>query len=103
MITRSFAHPETGDDAPLPDGSVRPRVSSPATAEPGARVRGRPTHAWKPRGNKRRGQTVSGNYWSSSTNRNNPDNAWNVNFNNGNDNNDNKTNGNYVRAVRGGS
>ena len=40
-------------------------------------------------------------YWSSSTNVNNPNNAWNVNFNNGNVNNDNKTNDNYVRAVRG--
>jgi len=37
------------------------------------------------------------------TNANNPNNAWNVNFNNGNVNNDNKNNPNYVRAVRGGS
>jgi len=36
-------------------------------------------------------------YWSSTTNANNPDNAWNVNFNNGNVNNDN-----HVRGVRGG-
>ena len=41
------------------------------------------------------------NYWSS-TNAGNPNNAWNVNFNNGNSNNNNKTNNNYVRAVRGG-
>jgi len=47
--------------------------------------------------------TVSANYWSSSTYQNNPNNAWNVNFNDGNVNNDNKTNTNYVRAVRGGS
>ena len=45
--------------------------------------------------------TVPNNYWSS-TNAGNPNNAWNVNFNNGNSNNNNKTNNNYVRAVRGG-
>ena len=41
-------------------------------------------------------------YWSSTTNVNNPDNAWIVNLNNGNVNNDNKTNNNYVWPVRGG-
>jgi len=46
--------------------------------------------------------TVSNNYWSSSTLATNPNNAWNVNFNNGNVNNNNKNNNNYVRAVRGG-
>lgn len=46
--------------------------------------------------------TQSNNYWSATTNQNNPTNAWNVNFNNGNVNNDNKTNNNYVRGVRGG-
>ena len=45
---------------------------------------------------------MSSNYWSSTTNANNPDNAWNVNFNNGNVNNNNKSNNYYVRAVRGG-
>ena len=46
---------------------------------------------------------MSSNYWSSTTNANNPNNAWNVNFNNGNINNNNKSNNNnYVRAVRGG-
>ena len=40
------------------------------------------------------------NFWSSSTNVNNTNNAWNVNFNNGNVNNNNKTNTNYVRCVR---
>jgi RNA-directed DNA polymerase len=45
---------------------------------------------------------VSSNYWSSTTNANNTNNAWNVNFNNGNVNNNNKSNNNYVRAVRGG-
>ena len=44
----------------------------------------------------------SDNYWSSSTNADNTDNAWNVNLNNGNVNNDNKTNTNYVWPVRGG-
>ena len=46
--------------------------------------------------------TVSNNYWSSTSNPNNTTNALNVNFNNGNVNNNNKTNNNYVRAVRGG-
>ena len=36
----------------------------------------------------------------SSSNANNTDNAWNVNFNNGNVNNNNKTNTNYARCVR---
>jgi hypothetical protein len=53
-------------------------------------------------GNKRRGQTASDNYWSSTTYRNNPNNAWNVNFNDGNVNANNKNNGFRVRAVRGG-
>jgi len=43
----------------------------------------------------------SNNYWSSTTNANNTDNAWNVNMNNGNVNNNNKTNNNYVWPVRG--
>ena len=42
------------------------------------------------------------NYWSSTSNANNPNNAWNVNFNNGNVNNANKNNTLRVRAVRGG-
>jgi len=41
-------------------------------------------------------------YWSSTTYANNPNNAWNVNFNNGNVNNNDKNNNNYVRCVRGG-
>ena len=45
---------------------------------------------------------MSSNYWSSTTNANNTDNAWAVNFNNGNVNNNNKDNNNYVRAVRSG-
>ena len=47
-------------------------------------------------------QISSSNYWSSTTNANNSDNAWNVNFNNGNTNNNNKNNTNYVRCVRAG-
>lgn len=44
----------------------------------------------------------SNNYWSSTSNANNPSNAWNVNLNNGNVNNNDKTNTNYVWPVRGG-
>jgi len=54
-------------------------------------------------GSKWRGKTAANNYWSATTNANNPNNAWNVNFNNGNVNNDNKNNDKYVRAVRAGS
>ena len=46
---------------------------------------------------------VASTYWSSTSNANNPSNAWNVNFNNGNVNTDNKTNTIFVTAVRGGS
>ena len=44
----------------------------------------------------------NGNYWSSSLNTNNPNNAWNFNFNSGNTNmnNNNRNNGFSVRAVR---
>jgi hypothetical protein len=42
------------------------------------------------------------NFWSSSPNANNSNNAWLVNFNNGNDNNNNRNNNNHVRLVRGG-
>jgi hypothetical protein len=42
------------------------------------------------------------NFWSSSPNAQNSNNAWNVNFNNGNSNNNNRTNTNRVRLVRGG-
>lgn len=43
---------------------------------------------------------AASNYWSSTTNANNTNNAWNVNFNNGNVNNNNKNNNNFARAVR---
>lgn len=42
------------------------------------------------------------NYWSSTTNANNTDNAWIVNMWNGNVNNNNKSNNNYVWPVRSG-
>jgi len=44
----------------------------------------------------------SNNYWSSTTNANNTNNAWIVNMRNGNVNNNNKTNNNYVWPVRSG-
>ncbi len=50
------------------------------------------------------GQTIvqSANYWSATTNANNPTNAWNVNFNNGNVNNNKKDNdNNHAWCVRG--
>jgi hypothetical protein len=56
-----------------------------------------------PPGTSGEGNTQANIYWSSSTYRNNPNNAWNVNFNDGNVNANNKDNTNYVRAVRGGS
>ena len=46
--------------------------------------------------------TLSSVVWSGSPLAGNPNNAWNVNFNNGNANNDNRNNGNHVRLVRGG-
>ncbi|MCL6584578.1 MAG: DUF1566 domain-containing protein [bacterium] len=45
---------------------------------------------------------MSSEYWSSTTNASNTDNAWCVNFSNGSVNNNNKSNSYYVRAVRGG-
>ena len=49
------------------------------------------------------GETVSSFYWSSSTCSGNPDDAWDVHFNNGNVPGDFKSGVYYVRAVRGGS
>ena len=49
------------------------------------------------------GETVSGGYWSSSTDRYGPDLAWSVYFTNGGVYGYFKTDGLYVRAVRGGS
>jgi hypothetical protein len=45
----------------------------------------------------------STNYWSSTTNADNPDNAWNVNLNDGNTNANDKDNTNLVWPVRGGA
>lgn len=42
------------------------------------------------------------NFWSSSPNANNSNNAWNVNFNNGNANRNNRNNNQQVRLVRSG-
>ena len=53
---------------------------------------------WK--GEKEAAET-NANYWSSSPNANNSNNAWLVNFNNGNVNN-NRNNNNRVRLVRSG-
>ena len=81
--------------AGAPGGAEARTASSPAWARPGARVRQRREQAER--------ATAASNYWSSSTNANNPSHAWNVNFDNGNVNNDDKSNTNHVRAVRGGS
>ena len=49
------------------------------------------------------GETVSGDYWSSSTDQSNPNFTWNVYFLNGAASGGYKAIGSYVRAVRGGS
>ena len=54
---------------------------------------------WK--GEKKAVETIA-NYWSSSPNANNSNNAWMANFNNGNVNNNNRNNNNRVRLVRSG-
>ena len=54
---------------------------------------------WK--GEKKAAETIA-NYWSSSPNANNSNNAWMANFNNGNVNNNNRNNNNRVRLVRSG-
>ena len=84
-------------ETPKPRRGRGTRASSPARAGPGVRVR--------PAGREQAERaTAASNYWSSTSNANNPNNAWTVNFNNGNVNNDNKSNNNlHVRAVRGGS
>jgi len=48
------------------------------------------------------GATATDVYWSSTSNANNENNAWNLSFNNGNVNNNGKNNDFHVRAVRGG-
>ena len=45
---------------------------------------------------------MSSNYWSSTTNANNTNNAWHVRFYYGNDSDDYKSTSYYVRAVRSG-
>ena len=90
MITRSLSRLHLDEGARRSPGRGRGRrASSPAAAGPGVRVR--------PGGREEaERETASNNYWSSTTNANNPNNAWTVNWNN-------KDNNNYVRAVRGGS
>ena len=93
-------------EVPLPPPTGRRSAGAPG----GAEAEGRPP---PPRGAGRPGspegreqaerETAASNYWSSTTNANNPNNAWNVNFDNGNVNNDNKNNTKHIRAVRGGS
>ena len=95
MITRSLSRLQQGAIGRSPGRGRGTRASSPAAAGPGARVRRRREQAER--------ATAASNYWSSSTNANNPTNAWNVNFNDGNVNANNKSNTNFVRAVRGGS
>ena len=97
MITGSLSRLRRGAGTRRsPERGRGRRASSPAAAGPGARIR--------PRGREQVGrETAANNYWSSTTNATNPNNAWNVNFNDGNVNNNNKSNSKYVRAVRGGS
>ncbi len=85
-----------GGDPPGPDWGPRPKGVFPrhgGARRPGPHRRVR---------EQAEGETASSNYWSATSNANNPDNAWNVNFNNGNVNNDNKSNPKHVRAVRSG-
>ena len=82
--------------AEAPREGLGTRASSPAPAGPVARVR------TSVREQAKRAK-ASSDYWSSTTYANNPNNAWNVNFNDGNVNNNDKNNALYVRAVRGGS
>jgi len=103
MITRSSSRPGSGDGAGALEGAKAQGRASPVSAGPAARVRGRPIQVVEAPREQVEGASVSSFHWSSSTNSNDPDNAWNVNFNDGNVNNDNKSNDNYVRAVRGGS
>ena len=91
----------------LPAGERRSPVAGPRhkDAFPGSGRARRPGPRAEPIGAREQAEraTQSNNYWSSTTYQNNPDNAWNVNFNDGNVNANNKSNNNYVRAVRGGS
>jgi hypothetical protein len=93
VITGSPSRLERGDPPGL-DRERRPKGVFPrfgGARRPGPHRRVREQAA---------GETASSNYWSATSNANNPNNAWNVNFNNGNVNNNNKNNDNHVRAVR---
>lgn len=103
MIMRSLSRPSIGRSGDGLERAGATRAVFPRLG--GARRPGpRTAHACMeaPREKAERA-TVPSNYWSSSTYANNPQNAWNVNFNDGNTNANNKNNNNYVRAVRGGS
>lgn len=102
MITRSLFHREIR--LRPPHGERRSPVRGPRHKQvlprPGGSRRAGPS-LYETR-EQVKGATASSNYWSSTTIATNPNNAWNVNFNNGNVNNTNKTNNKQVRAVRGG-
>lgn len=93
----------TGSLSRLREAQARPRSRGPGTTAVFPRRGGaRPPGPWPASagaGTSGEGHTAAF-YWSS--NANNDDNAWNLNFNNGNVNNDNKDNETQVRAVRGG-
>jgi len=86
MIMRSLSHPRVGCNGEGLEMARATRAVFPRLG--GARRPGpRTAHACMeaPRGKAERA-TVPSNYWSSSTYVNNPQNAWNVNFNDGNTN-----------------
>ena len=91
MITRSRSRRLLDGARRSSERSRGTRACSPAAAGP--RVRVRPASR-----EQAERETAANNYWSSTTNATNPNNAWNVNFNNGNVNN-NKDN-NAVCAVQ---
>jgi hypothetical protein len=97
MITRSLSRLREEATGRSPARGRGARASSPAQAGPGARVR--PSTRTGASG----GGNAADNYWSSTSYVNNPDNAWDVNFDDGNVNANNKSNNTIVRAVRGGS
>ena len=76
MITRSLSRLREGAKRRSPGRGRGTRVSFPAPAGPGARVRQRREQAER--------VTASSNYWAATTNADHPANAWNVNFDNGN-------------------
>ena len=95
MITRSLSRLREGAKRRSPGRGRGTRVSFPAPAGPGARVRQRREQAER--------VTASSNYWSATTFAGNPAFAWDVDFLTGFVGIGNKaTNTLFVRAVRGG-